>query len=770
MKRFGLWLLALAALLAYGCDNESEPEVVELTAPSALAVVGATPTSISISWEAVAEADHYEWRCKNDDGYTSGESKQTSATIEGLQEATEYQIAVRARLGKNVIGPMSEYITASTTATEPENPENPEPENPEDPENPEPENPDPENPEPENPAPENPDPENPEPENPEPENPEPENPEPENPSNPPVEGNVPLDKLIGYGERATGGAGGKVHHFNSGTAFRDWLKLREKNKSTEPAVVWLSGTFTASDGRDTGSPWFDIKRTSNITIYGTDNFRMDRVGFFLNEASNIIIRNVYIIQPKADNGADGISMQESQNVWVDHCTFESVNQQKDYEDGSCDVTHQTNGVTISWCHYIKTQKSTLVGYSNSASADENITITMHHNWFDGSSSRHPRVRFGRAHVFNNFYDNVTTYGVGSAYGAKVLVENNAFDGVRVPTDICTFPAKKSGSSWVSNLTGSVAGYLYAWNNDYTNIPADASDPYPFTNVEYKKYGGEKLPAPLTYDDFRPTYDYVVDAADRVAEIVRSGAGVGRLAGYAEAPIEADNGGLGSGTTGGGTTGGDTGGNTGGDDPEEPTTPSGSELGGGWTLSSVSDAGATASVDAEGVLTLSAKGKFESSAQKFGFVWRRVSGDFEAVVPLRSYTSPKDGNQSAAGLMLCADPTASGTAMLYVSADVTLSEYYSHYRFAAGNSAKKSAGSRVDSGEVYLRLVRRGDSVEAAYSADGGASYTPIKSDSFAAGLGAEVYVGLVVSSGSNSDAATATFGAVVIDGQSYGFQ
>lgn len=758
MKRFALCLLLIASLLTYGCDNQPEPEVVELTAPSSLSVVATTQTTITISWEAVAEADHYEWRCKNAEGYTSGETDQTSATIEGLQEATEYQIAVRARLGENVIGPMSAYITASTTATEPENPDDPEnPDNPDDPENPE--NPeDPENPE-------NPD---------DPENPEPDTPiEPEVPSNPPVEGNVPLDKLIGYGEKTTGGAGGKVHHFNSGTAFRDWLKLREKNKSTEPAVVWLSGTFTASDGRDTGSPWFDIKRTSNITIYGTDDFRMDRVGFFLNEASNIIIRNVYIIQPKADNGADGISMQESQNVWVDHCTFESVNQEKDYEDGSCDVTHETNGVTISWCHYIKTQKSTLVGHSNNATADEKITITMHHNWFDGSSSRHPRVRFGKAHVFNNFYDNVTTYGVGSAYGAKVLVENNAFDGVRLPTDICTFPAKKSGSSWVSNLTGSVAGYLYAWNNDYTNVPADASDPYPFTNVEYMKYGGEKLPTPLTYDDFRPTYDYVVDAADRVAEIVSLGAGVGRLTGYAEAPIEADNGGLGGGTSGGDEGGSDDGGNTGGSgdgDPDEPTTPSGSEVGGGWTLSSVSEAGAEAGVDAEGVLTLSAKGKFESSAQKFGLVWRKVSGDFEAVVPLRSYTSPKNGNQSAAGLMMCADPTASGTAMLYVSADVTLSEYYSHYRFAAGNSGKKSAGSRTDSGEVYLRLVREGDRVEAAYSTDGGANYTPIKSDSFAAGLGEEVYVGLVVSSGSNSDAATATFGAVTINGQSYGFK
>lgn len=357
-------------------------------------------------------------------------------------------------------------------------------------------------------------------------------------------GNADINTLYGYGQETTGGAGAtaaNTHHFNSGTAFRDWLKLREKNKSTTPAIVWLSGTFTAADGRDSDSPWFDIKRTSNISIYGTDSFKMQNVGFFLNEAQNIIIRNIYIVMPKADNGADGISMQESKNVWVDHCTFESVNQEKDYEDGSCDITHATSGVTVSWCHYIKTQKSSLVGHSNSASEDAAITATFHHNFFDGSSSRHPRVRFGKVHVYNNFYNGCTTYGVGSAYGAMVLVEHNAFDNVHLPTDICTFPAKKSGSSWVSNLTGSVAGYLYAENNVFTNKPSNASDPYPFTNVEWKAYNGEKLSTPLVYADFKPAYTYPFDPASEVAEIVRAGAGVGKMEGYASAPYAADNG-------------------------------------------------------------------------------------------------------------------------------------------------------------------------------------------------------------------------------------
>lgn len=763
MKRLVFMCVALLGLLMFGCEQTPDPEPIKLGIPAGVEVSDITPNSFAVSWQAVEGAEIYELRCKTSDGYTSKETKATQLVVDGLMPETDYQVAVRGIVGETK-GDFSEYVSVRTTAEE--SGENPDPDDPnkdpEDDPNKDPED-DP-NKDPEDDP--NKDPED-DP-NKDPEDDPNKDPEPENP---PVVGSVPLDKLIGYGEQTTGGEGGKVYHFDNGIAFRDWLKLREKNKSTEPAVVWLSGTFTKSDGRDTGSPWFDIKRTSNITIYGTDSFRMQNVGFFLNEATNIIIRNVYIVQPKADNGADGISMQESRNVWVDHCTFESVNQEKDYEDGSCDVTHQTNGVTISWCHYIKSQKSSLVGHSNSATADKDITITLHHNWFDNSNSRHPRVRFGKAHVFNNFYDNVTTYGVGSAYGAMVLVENNSFDGVRLPIDICTYPAKKSGSSWVSNLTGSVAGYAYALDNHYTNIPAGASDPYPFTNVEYLKYGGEKLATPLTYSDFKPSYDYIVDAAEEVADIVRSGAGVGRLTGYATAPIPVDNGGMpsggDSGSEGGDDSGDDDGGNDDGGDSDVTT---GSAVGGGWTMTAVGGSEASATVAEDGTLSLSATGKFESGAQKFGYVWRKVSGDFVATVRLVDYSTAKGGNQSAAGIMLNVNPSASGTDMLYATAGVIDTDYYSHYRTTAGSkSGKKSGGSRTDDGSVVLRLSRTGDKYTALYSTDGGANFTEIRSETFASALPEELYVGLAVSSGDNSKSATARFAEFDIDGISYGF-
>lgn len=574
---------------------------------------------------------------------------------------------------------------------------------------------------------------------------------------PVITGNVELDKLYGYGENTTGGEGAteaNIHHFDDGAKFQQWLLLRQKNKSTTPAIVWLSGTFTKDQGRSTSSPWFDIKETSNITIYGTNDFRMQNIGFFLVRSSNIIIRNVWIEMPKADNGADGISMQNCENVWVDHCTFQSMNQTHDYEDGSCDVTHATHEVTVSWCHFITTQKTCLVGHSSSATGDTVITTTFHHNFFDGSSSRHPRVRYGRAHVYNNYYNGCTTYGAGSACGAMVLVENNCFDGVHLPTDISTYPAKQSGSSWVSNLTDKVAGFLYECNNEYINKPSNFKEP--FTNVEYTTYNGDKIETPYVYADFQPAYDYVVDEASRIPEIVPSGAGVGKLPGFERAPVDVDNGGIAdSGTT----------------DPDDPDVPEEPiELANGWKVLDYNGSSVSVAATDGGGLSMTALGKFESSSQTFGYVYREVTGDFVMTAAVDSYETPGTSNQSLAGLLLTPDPTASGTAFLHVAAAQGPSGYYRSVRVAEGNASRGTLTAPAASTEVpaIVKIERSGDKCSLSYSLDGGATFGTANTQSFT-DLPETVCIGLAVSSGNNSNTATARFGEVLLNGESYPF-
>ncbi len=525
--------------------------------------------------------------------------------------------------------------------------------------------------------------------------------------NPPTEGNVELDRMYGYAQAAgvTGGDAAtqaNILHFDTGKALQTWLLARtktEKNGDHSPVTIWLSGTFGPEDGRDFSEahPWFDVKDVSNLSFYGTDGFVMDRIGIFCVRASNIIIRNINFRQPKANNGADAVSMQECDGVWVDHCTFTSLNQTKDYEDGSCDITHASKNVTVSWCRFVKTQKSCLVGHSNSASADVAITATFHHNWFDQSSSRHPRVRFGNVHVYNNLYDGCTTYGVGSAYGAKVLVEYNYFDSVQLPTDICTYPAKESNES---NLQGSVAGYLYATQDVYVNRPAKAKDPYPLTNVQYTSYNGSTI-TPLTYADFKPAYNYIVTPAADVPEVVKGGAGYGKL-GWTEAPVAVNNGGI---TDFNGT--GDDPTNPDPDDPDDPDQPA-TGLSEGWNW--VNNNAATASYAlSNGDLSVVSTGKWESKAQGFGLVYREVTGDFTATVQLVSYDPKKTGsNQAVTGLMIV-EGSASATATDLVFA-IGGGSYYGNFRAEAGKdkSGFTLSAPEGSGGDVILKMQREGN--------------------------------------------------------------
>jgi pectate lyase len=102
-------------------------------------------------------------------------------------------------------------------------------------------------------------------------------------------------------------------------------------------------------------------------------------------------------------------------------------------------------------------------------------VTYHHNWFDASTQRHPRVRFGNpVHVFNNYYNNNSGYGVASTEGAGVLVEANSFENVEDPFHLGegssgpgTLVARNNllVGSGAGQTGGSVASIPYSYNPD-----------------------------------------------------------------------------------------------------------------------------------------------------------------------------------------------------------------------------------------------------------------------------------------------------------------
>jgi pectate lyase len=120
-----------------------------------------------------------------------------------------------------------------------------------------------------------------------------------------------------------------------------------------------------------------------------------------------------------------------------------------------------------------------------------LKVTYHHNWFDGTKSRHPRVRFGHVHVFNNYYVG-NDYGVASTMDAAVMVEGNYFLRVKNP---CLVGYADSGT-----------GNLVQRNNVFDNC-------------------GSTPQTRGTVGAF--PYSYTVDNPRDIPSIVSSGAGVGR---------------------------------------------------------------------------------------------------------------------------------------------------------------------------------------------------------------------------------------------------
>ncbi|MEK8104861.1 hypothetical protein NKG94_05985 [Micromonospora sp. M12] len=86
-------------------------------------------------------------------------------------------------------------------------------------------------------------------------------------------------------------------------------------------------------------------------------------------------------------------------------------------------------VTVSWNHFDHADKSMLIGHSDGAASTDigHLKVSIHHNFFDHSRQRHPRVRFGDpVHVYNNYFLGNALYGVASTENAGVLVEGNYF--------------------------------------------------------------------------------------------------------------------------------------------------------------------------------------------------------------------------------------------------------------------------------------------------------------------------------------------------------
>lgn len=227
--------------------------------------------------------------------------------------------------------------------------------------------------------------------------------------------------------------------------------------------------------------------TSYITFEGIgDDAVANGWGIRIKSGTNIEIRNIGTMNCSSGEGDNIGLQQDNEYVWVHNCDFFYGDAGSDADqvkgDGALDCKKSTY-VTFSYNHFWDSGKSNLLGLSEGSNAG--LYITYHHNWYDHSDSRHPRVRYYSAHVYNNYYDGNAKYGVGSTLGSSVFVENNFFRNCKYPmltsmqgTDVHggaegTFSGENGGSIKAFSNTISGATRLVYYNATTLPVEFDA---------------------------------------------------------------------------------------------------------------------------------------------------------------------------------------------------------------------------------------------------------------------------------------------------------
>jgi pectate lyase len=208
-----------------------------------------------------------------------------------------------------------------------------------------------------------------------------------------------------------------------------------------------------------------------------------------NAVHNVIVRNL-VFRDWAD---DAVNVQMfAHHVWLDH------NDLSNGYDGAIDVKRGSSYVTVSWNHTHNHTKNMLLGHDDDNSAQDvgRLKVTYHHNWFNQTPQRNPRVRFGEpVHLYNNYYLHNTDVGVACQANAGCVVEGNYFEDVEEP---------------VSNHYAGPSGRCVARNNVFTGEEPGQPD----------CSGGVEEPSGY--------YAYTLDDPNNVRTIVMAGAGVGKI--------------------------------------------------------------------------------------------------------------------------------------------------------------------------------------------------------------------------------------------------
>ena len=257
----------------------------------------------------------------------------------------------------------------------------------------------------------------------------------------------------------------------TGTGLQDIITLYQKGYETTPLAIRIIGTIKAADMDrfDSSEEGLQVKGKNNysnmpITFEGVGfDAAISGFGILCRNCVNVEFRNFAIMLCKDDC----LSLDSyNANIWIHNMDFFYGNTGGDADqakgDGTVDIKGKSKNITVSYNHFIDCGKTSLGGMK---SEDTSCWMTYHHNWFDHSDSRHPRIRTAFYHVYNNYFDGVSKYGVGVTTGGSSFVEANYFRNCKYPMLISKQGTDAEGDGTFSGEDG---GVIKAFNNKIDN--------------------------------------------------------------------------------------------------------------------------------------------------------------------------------------------------------------------------------------------------------------------------------------------------------------
>ena len=210
------------------------------------------------------------------------------------------------------------------------------------------------------------------------------------------------------------------------TGIQNIITNLKSNTKAQPLCIRLLGNITDPATLIKGDLYIDTA-TAGLTIEGIgSDATINGFGIVMKNSTNVEIRNLGFMNCNSSEGDSCGLQQGNDHCWVHNCDFFYGDAGSDADqvkgDGALDTKTSTY-ITHSFNHFFDTGKSNLQGMK---SESESNYITYHHNWYDHSDSRHPRIRTCTVHIYNNYFDGNAKYGVGVTMGASAFVENNYF--------------------------------------------------------------------------------------------------------------------------------------------------------------------------------------------------------------------------------------------------------------------------------------------------------------------------------------------------------